>query len=690
MGNKFKHKINLFGYWSKTNDLEDLTQIVNIYEHDWDDFTRNYKAMVKHYRKHLGQGSGMFAALGQEITFRVYKDQEPMALPLFNFMINYIMVMPKILLGLDMREWEPWMPVDFTSSGWTNEINKIIVDCRPYCTSDEMCEYLAEIKYQLNQTVVETADILAHSISNNEFIALMQRDEESRKSITCTFDIPEDATPDVLEKLAFDRTKKLLDTMIENKDLSSSIYALNGLYNPGQAREFFVHMGYKPDLMGNTIPYSANTNMLMGTEDIRAHVSDARGGRKAELLKLRVSDAGDFERAVSTLMSGIRYVDQNYNCDSQYFRDKKIKTFEDLRNIDGRVINIDGKYYIVNPRDKRARKLIGKTVHMKTSISCTHPKRHEGVICSACYGKLLASINNDIHIGRNSALNDSDEIQQQLLSAKHSLTTKTTAIEFTESFSDFFTYDNCIIGLNSNVVGRVRSSNEYDCYYLEIDPITVTKHMDGENRHFDKSVQEIVVYNSKTGDRITISEEHGLRLYIHPYINEEFYYKQSIKNPDEPVLIPFRQLVDQDLYDTIFEYQYKNFEIADPLIALNKILDNGTTGISRYKTYNECLDDVIPMFNAGGIVIPDIHIELLIACLLFDKDMKAVDWTRPDTEYKFYSIDTAIKHNPSVITSMLYKEANKQIAGHFGTYQKTGTSIYDVFLEHRQPEKKAD
>ena len=95
----------------------------------------------------------------------------------------------------------------------------------------------------------------------------------------------------------------------------------------------------------------------------------------------------------------------------------------------------------------------------------------------------------------------------------------------------------------------------------------------------------------------------------------------------------------------------------------------------------------MPLFVAGGIVIPDIHIEMLIACLIYTKDMQPVDWTEDDPEYKFYSIDTSIKYSGSVVTSLLYKEANKQIAGNFGTYTKTGTSIYDVFLSDRKEHK---
>lgn len=681
MAKKVKHKISLFSYYdSDDNNLIKLEQVVNVYEHDQSDFIRNFNKMIMHYRKHLGLGGSMVHALGQLITFRVYPGQEPMSLSLYKFAVNYIMMMPMILLGIDMTDWEPWLPVKFSPSAWEEEINRIIHLCRGHCTSYQMCEYIEWIKYELNQFVAYTCDILAMSISNNEFIELMNRDDDVRKSITCTFDIPEDVTPDVLERLTRERTKKLLNTMSGHHDLSCSVYAQNGLFNSKQASEFFVHLGYKPDLMGNTIPYTANTNMLMGTKDIRAHVIDAKGGRKAESLKLKVSDAGDFERSVSTLMSNIRYADVDYNCDSQHFRTKKIAKVEDVINLDGRVATFDKKhYFIIDPRDPK-QKLVGKTIYMKTPITCCHPRRSEGYICSACYGKLLASINQDMHTGRISALNDADEMEQKLLSAKHALTTNTSEVEFTANFDEYFTHDNCIIGLHPSIVSSIRNSHNSDNLYLEINPASVTKHLDGENRHFDKSVQEIVIFNKKNNERVVITEKNGLKLFIHPLLNDEFYYRASLKSIDDPVRIKLCDIVDADIYDRIFEYQYKNTEIADPLLKLNRILNNGSVGINRYATVDECLDELIPLFKKGGIVIPDIHIEMLVACLVYTSDMKAVDWSKPNPDYKFCSIDTAIKYSDSVLTSLLYKDSNKQIAGCYGTYEKRGTSVYDVFL----------
>ena len=106
---------------------------------------------------------------------------------------------------------------------------------------------------------------------------------------------------------------------------------------------------------------------------------------------------------------------------------------------------------VVGDKHNSNTELIGKTIYMKTPITCTHPRRHEGYICSACYGKLMASLNCDIHIGKIAAAESADEIEQKLLSAKHALQTDTIRVEFDEIFYQYFELGNGQIGLNSDM-----------------------------------------------------------------------------------------------------------------------------------------------------------------------------------------------------------------------------------------------
>src|SRR5699024_8544017 len=123
------------------------------------------------------------------------------------------------------------------------------------------------------------------------------------------------------------------------------------------------------------------------------------------------------------------------------------------------------KYFIIDPNNVD---LIGKLLYIKTPISCTHPRRKEGYICSACYGKMLANMNRDIHIGRIAGMNLADDMEQTLLSAKHALATDTNDIEFDKEFNTYFTTYSCQIFFNQEMIdSSAEGTDEFNHLYLE-------------------------------------------------------------------------------------------------------------------------------------------------------------------------------------------------------------------------------
>lgn len=683
------HKIFLFS--PHATDKENLvnnklTQIVNIYDHTMDDFEFNTKKIIKHYRKHYGDVDVGMYTMGQSIKFRVYKGQEePYQLSLFKFLVNYTLLIIPVECGVDLHHWKPWLPSQWTADGWAEQVDKYIEMCRPVANMRKICECIEMVKYLMNLWCVRAGDRQGLSISNNDFIEVMKRDPEALKSITCSFHIPEDISPTDLEKLTMDRTHALLDTIGEQIDLPISAYARNNLFNPAQFREYAVHLCYKPDLSGNTIPYTYPTNVMMGLKDIRAFSIDAHGGRKAEITKLNVSDAGTLERALMMMMAPVKHVDINYECDSQHFRTRYISSKRDLTKLEGRVALVPGKkdqYFIIGKNDTD---LIGQTIKMKSPITCTHPRRKEGYICAACYGMLMANLNCDVHIGRLAAAESADEMEQKLLSAKHALKTDTVRVEFEETFYRYFTLGNGIISLNKAMVDASHEYTDKDDFahlYLEFYPSAMKKNQDGESRHFDREFQEIVIYDDRDDSRITIAEVNGAPLFLSPEFNDScFLPAMQYKGAKDIVQVPFSELAEGGVASQkmLFEFSYRNKEIAGPLMRLESIMFNRTT-INSFGTYDRCLDELSPLFLAGGIYIPDYQTELLVSQMITTPDGQMVDWNDPNPEYVFNSINKSIQNNPSALTSVLYRESGAQIAGAYRTYEKSGTSAYDRFI----------
>lgn len=682
---KFTHPIFIYSTEDALEDdrFDKLYQIVNVYEHCLEDFEFNARKMIKHFKNMYGNDISHFG-LGQSIRFRVYKKQEPIDLPLFQFFINYTMLIVPILTGCDMTHWSPWIPERWTASGWDKQMDLYISKARDKCNMRYLCELIEWAKYLTNLWCAEAGDRLALSISNNDFLEVAKRSEEARKMMECDFDIPDDIEPSELEQMKKRLTAKLLGIMGDQTDLPISVYARNGLFNPGQAAEFFVLQGYKPDLADHTIPMTRHTNIIKGVGDPVAFMVDAYGGRKAEVLKLNVSDAGAFERSLTMLLSSVRYVDPDWECDSKHFRVRDIEGIDMLEKLEGRVATFDpesDEYFIISPDDTN---LIGKRLYIKTPITCTHPRRNEGYICSACYGKLMANLNRDVHIGRLAGLNSADEIEQKLLSAKHALNTNTNDIEFNDLFNAYFSKAAGQIQFNDAILEAAANGESHIAdLFLEFHLPTMKKALDGEGRHFDRSISEIVIFDQAAETHTVIKEENGVPICLSPdFVLKVFLPMIAHHNPEEPVLIPFTALVDNSgtaIIQTLFEYQYVNNGIAKPLDTMQKIMTK-TSEINAFKDYDECLNTLIPLFVAGGIHLPEFQQELLVSQLICGPDGKPVDWTLEKPEYQFMTIDRAIYSNPSPITSILYHESSGQLAGNHGTYEKSGTSQYDWFI----------
>lgn len=677
-----KHPIFVYSARNEDVDLDRLNQTVNIYEHTLDDFIVNSIKIVKHFKRAYGDRTLSFFTLGQTIRFRVYEGQDPIDLSLFKFFINYTALLIPSLMGADMHSWHPFNPPRFTVKAWVAQINKYIRMSRTFGTAHELNELIGWTKFLCNQYVEIAGDRFGLSISNNEFLEVAARDQDAYESMTCTFDIPKGISPSGLEDIARNRTSHMLNTISEQTDLSISLFTKNGLFNPGQFREFAVHAGFKPDLYGNTIPVTSNTNIIMGLKDLISFLVDAAGGRKAETIKLNVSDAGALERSLCMLLSSIRYVDTEWECDSRHFRVRHIDSMDALVKLEGRVGTLDpesGEYLILDPENDA---LIGETIYLKTPITCTHPRRNEGVICSACYGKLMAHLNCDIHIGRLAALNSADDMEQTLLSAKHALLTNTNDVRFDSVFDSYFDMESCQIFFNDSMINAsIDDPDEVAHLFLEFHLGSITKRQDGEGRNYDRMIPDIVIYDDRDESRTVIQEMSGIPIFLSPEFNEIFLDAAKHTDVKGTVRVPFSDLIDQGkvLCDILFEYQYKNQELAGALLELDRILDNGSL-INQFHDYDECLSRIIPLFIRGGIQLPELQFELLVAMLLYQPDGSPVDWTLENPEYKFYSIDKSIQNNPSLTTSVLYHESTRQLAGAYDFYKKTKASDYDYFL----------
>lgn len=701
MREEFKHSIHLFTKDSKMEKMNRLIQINNLYKHSHIDRHFNMLNMIETLKSGLTESSISYYILSQNIRFRLEKGGKVFILPFIKFIFNYNYFVSMYLLGIQPTEDHIWNPPLFTNGAIMTDIfDRLIRDASAAkCNHAEICDQLGELKYYFNLICYKCGDRLGLSMSNNELLELARRNPEIDEMFRCNFKYPKDAQPDEIEQIRRDKTAMMLKIMSKEADLSISNYARNGLINAGQLTEYAIQQGFKPGLRGETLPLLNMTNIIMGINDIDAYVIDAIGGRKAEIEKDVIQEVISLERAALMSTSRIRTVDNNpkHFCHSRNYRIRYIDSMKTLEGLDGRVVSLtdpnktDNPEFIIIDADAGDKyNLIGKTIYMKTPLTCAHPLRSKGVICAACYGVKLARMNSTIHIGRLSAFHGTHRFAQNQMSAKHMLTTHTVRIQASDNFDKYFQFGNTTISFNPYIKDMIdrhewhNIDDEISNYYLVFDPAHVDKTISGSGTFFNSRISDIGIIDSRKMDinnidmdrveKVTFSST--LMLFLDPEIEVIF---EDYKRTNEVVIIPF---VDLRGIDFLFSYLYLNNEMASPIREIRRMIVTGNGVKSAENNFNKFLDMLIPLYHKGNVYLPEIHIEMLTSGMIIPPDGKSsINWEDEEAEYELTTIYDSNLKSPSVVTSLQFSKVSAQVMkGINKTYEKDAVSDYDYFL----------
>jgi hypothetical protein len=347
--------------------------------------------------------------------------------------------------------------------------------------------------------------------------------------------------------------------------------------------------------------------------------------------------------------------------------------------------SLEGRFYLF---DKENRKeafkiirntdthLIGKKLHFKTPVTCTHPKIKEGIICRGCYSNVILEATKQLHVGLLSAYAASDDVQQVLLSAKHTLNTVTDTVLFSDNFDTYMDLRYDLVYIKPDLIEDIEEGKGSKLsFYFNNE--TVKKVKDGEGRRKTRIIQEIVIYDHDKEEFYTVEEFSNSKIYLSLELSQA--YREAESKSRGEVFIPIEA---SGLFDfassPLFEIEFKNKDLTEPIKKLDSIIN--TKQANEY-TYNDLIDTVVPLFNDAGIHMPQIHFEIVVSQMVRTKEGKQVDWTKSQVDYICFGYTTAIKHFDSAILSIINREAPGQLKGDYGFFDKKGTSIYDCIAD---------
>ena len=479
--------------------------------------------------------------------------------------------------------------------------------------------------------------------------------------------IDESLEPEEIERELSDRTSRLIDIIAHDKGNNDMkpLFASGSGIKPAQFKELCVKIGFKADLNGNTIPMLINSSFLMeGLNKPSYYYINAMSGRKAAILaKIAIGKPGAFAKKLSQVVTPTGYLsDTTEPCDSitpiHYF----IKDDQFLKLLNGRYYyDSRGRmHYLDYERDKH---LIGKVVDFRSPITCTG---HDGV-CPYCYGHLYSINNSMFSPGVLASLKLTEPLSQGVLSAKHSQTTHSNAIEFDPAFQELFELNSTEINLRDDV-------NPDDELLLRLYNVHMEEFDDSEFYY----VTGFDIINRARQIVYHIEENNGAKMYLNQDLVARYRHKKNKATASDTCIIPIDDFDDDS---SLFTIEVKNQELTDPIKVFESILNRKDH--AGAKTISELCQIFAEALLNMGVSYDLVHAEMVIRALVRKRSniMEAPDFSAAGnpSDWQIARLNDALLYHPSALVSMPYGYLRKQLLSP-ELYEKDAPSHLDALF----------
>lgn len=559
--------------------------------------------------------------------------------------------------------------------------NKFVEDNRNKIDNKTINNLIYDCLHKL-KPVDEFSEYLANTSCLEDSIKLMNENKEIYDIIH--LDIS-DVPLDKVKEKGMEATYRFKE-IIENSDHCQRDYFRSGEgLNIKQVKEATINEGTKPSGSGKAYPYAINKNLLtgLGKDPVSWFIEESIGRSAQLIIHDNVSDSGSFARLL-----GLNNLD-SYLCDDpSYVCNTENPLNITIDSLDMFKLFQTGRYFQFTPNGieyKISKKgifetstvakrrlpienLIGTPIYLRSPMTCSSLSDEIGV-CYKCYGD-LAYTNRDINIGKIAAEEETSQVTQKMLSAKHILEGDLEQIEFNTFFKDYFELDRNILKLRTDIDIR-NTKLIIDASKIELEDYSAESAINSSSLEY---VTKIHIKNDN-GEEIPIySKSKNNKLYITSELNYLIRYK-SKKIDKSKLYINGKDLADAPL----FSIEIANKDISTILYGITKTI-NGPASIKN-KTKEEWLTDLLHTMIKGKLHVSSIHAEMILANQLRNPDniFKKPSWQYPNEPYKMLTLHQALSENPSVTISLSYQGIALQLYNPL-TYRKSAPSFMDLFF----------
>ena len=612
------------------------------------------------------------------IVYITFMDNVQIRLSIFDYMLNLIMWKLPLQAGDSLTSNFLFFDDCITQDSIKDYIDFKFIDIhRRDFNNCDMNQMIDETIYKF-MYIDDFAYYLINTINEKDTIDLMKKSQVAWDTLHfSTIQYPLEDKKDA----AMDMTNKLI-AVIKAPDsehcLRDSFRAREGV-NPKQFREMICNIATKPDGNGSIFSIDLDTNYMQeGVAKPEYYTIDSSAARQAQILnKENVGQSGAFSRKLRlNNMHAKIHPNPKYVCNSKRFLPIFIKDMKVLVRFKNRYFrfNPKGMEYKVSPHPERDNaNLIGKTLYFRSPETCASHARGEG-ICYRCYGD-LAYTNADINPGCMASELLSSVLTQRLLSAKHLLETNVKALNWVPEFKDIFAVNwNMIMIMDDFVPKKWKLIISSDDIYQE-----------SEYDEFDYN-SCITTFNvmDPDGNTILIKTEDLDNLYISPELRKVMDNQKLV---DDQYIIDFSDIMGIHL----FMVNITNNGLSATLERCKATLDKQAI-IKEYKNdIGLFTQGFINTIIEGGLDTDAVHCEVLISNQLrrvtddLGDSMLQPEWEYPNEPYKIVTLDTALKENPSITTSLNYQYIQKQLFKPI-TFKKNKPGMMDLFFMEKPQE----
>lgn len=677
--------VNIENYGPYADYALGKTLVINAWEITKDSWDMHYESILNILK------DGIHSDFVHQSKLRVIfgYPEYGVSLTVMDYFFNLIMWRPIILLDEKVQPCNVFFEKEIRARSIKDYIDNFVIEKnRTTVPSQYLSKDCISDTLYFYHHIDQFSNYLCNTLNLEDTADLMDKDPEFRQSMTQSYaGMQVDQVKDAImknAKISIECIKRAKEKLGRDHCLVDAWRANEGI-NPKQYAEFCIAIGIKPDGRGGIFPEIVDTSFIGGgISDPVNYFIESSTSRIAQIEKHKhVSESGTLARIMGlNSMDTYLHPDPNYDCHTPNLIPTEIKSLEHLKFLNLRWYREHpyGQEKCINY--KKDKHLIGKTILIRSPITCASAARGNGV-CYKCYGNLAYSVcdvqtGTSINIGRLASEFITSKQTQKQLSAKHILEASVDKIVWTPEFYNIFEMDNTVIQMSSEVENpgdykmlinqdAIESDSDYDDVSGEDD--------DGEARYgeSDEYITEFYVVHKPTGEAWHITTESGEKLYITNELNG-IIRKKAVPT-DDKISIPMSSLKEAPL----FFLKVQNNELSKILNKLKNLFNRSNE--VRGQTIPNLLQEILDTNIEGDMGISAIHYETILSNQIRDPDdvLERPDWSTINPPYRILTLDEALTKNPSVTISLSYQKITKAFYDPL-TYKKNGASFMDLFF----------